>query len=110
MSPINAVAAYPPSLDERLEIGRQPRGVGLGASQPVPTTDSFGKLLDGLLGTVAAKDEVADSATRSLLLGDSNQLHQAVIAGAESDVAFTLMMEVRNKLLESYQELMRMQM
>ncbi len=110
MSPINTVTPFTLSPTERLEIVQQPKGIGLGASQAVPPTESFGKMLDGLLKTVIAKDEAADLATRSLLLGDSNQLHQAVIAGAEADVAFSLMVEVRNKLLESYQELMRMQL
>lgn len=109
MSPINAITGFNPAPVERPEIVRQPRGIGSGASQPVPPTASFGKMLDGLIGNVVAKDDVADSATRSVLLGDGTQLHQAVIAGAESDIAFSLMMEVRNKLLESYQELMRMQ-
>lgn len=109
MSPINPISVFGPSPVERPEVVLRPQGVGIGVSQPVPPADNFGKMLDGLLGTVAAKDDVADSATRSVLLGDGGQLHQAMIAGAESDVAFVLMVEVRNKLLESYQELMRMQ-
>jgi len=44
-----------------------------------------------------------------VLLGDSDQLHTSVIAMQEASVAFTMMVEVRNKLVESYQELMRMQ-
>ena len=36
-------------------------------------------------------------------------MHQAMIAMEEASVSFQLMAEVRNKLLESYQELMRMQ-
>jgi flagellar hook-basal body complex protein FliE len=36
-------------------------------------------------------------------------LHQAMIAMEEASVSFQLMVEVRNRLLESYQELMRMQ-
>jgi flagellar hook-basal body complex protein FliE len=35
-------------------------------------------------------------------------LHQSVIAMQEASVAFNLMVQVRNKLVESYQELMRM--
>ena len=35
--------------------------------------------------------------------------HKSVIAMQEASVAFSLMVEVRNKLVESYQELMRMQ-
>ena len=47
--------------------------------------------------------------TTQVLMGDSGQLHQSVIAMQEASVAFSLMVQVRNKLVESYQELMRMQ-
>lgn len=69
----------------------------------------FGQMLDGLVGTVESKSAAAQAATRKVLLGDSDQLHQSVIAMQEASVAFTMMVEVRNKLVESYQELMRMQ-
>lgn len=51
------------------------------------------------------------TAMRSVVLGEGGQLHQAIIAGAEAeaDAAFALMVEVRNKLLEPYKELMRVQ-
>jgi flagellar hook-basal body complex protein FliE len=45
-----------------------------------------------------------------LLAGKNVSLHQTVIAMEEAQVSFQLMVEVRNKLLESYQELMRMQL
>jgi len=41
--------------------------------------------------------------------GEPIPLHQAVIAMEEASVSFQLMVEVRNKLLEAYQELMRLQ-
>ena len=44
-----------------------------------------------------------------LLSGEDIPLHRAVIAMEEAGVAFQLMVEVRNRLLEGYQELMRMQ-
>ena len=74
-----------------------------------PQSDGFGKMLDGLVSTVDAKEAQANERTRQVLLGDSNQLHQSVIAMQEASVAFSLMVEVRNKLVDSYQELMRMQ-
>jgi flagellar hook-basal body complex protein FliE len=43
-----------------------------------------------------------------VLVGDQGQLHQSVIAMQEASVAFSLMVEVRNKLVDSYQEIMRM--
>src|SRR4051794_29189298 len=69
----------------------------------------FGQMLDGLVATVESKQGAANDITRKVLLGDSDQLHQSVIAMQEASVAFTMMVEVRNKLVESYQELMRMQ-
>lgn len=72
-------------------------------------TEGFGQLLDGVVGTVVSKQEAAQTATRQVLLGESDQLHQSVIAMQEASVAFSMMVEVRNKLVESYQELMRMQ-
>jgi flagellar hook-basal body complex protein FliE len=51
----------------------------------------------------------ADSLTKKVLLGDTDQLHQSVIAMQEASVSLSLMVQVRNKLVDSYQELMRMQ-
>jgi len=74
-----------------------------------PRTEGFGEMLDGLVGVTATKQSQAAELTKRVLLGESDQLHQSVIAMQEASVAFTLMVEVRNKLVESYQELMRMQ-
>lgn len=72
-------------------------------------SQGFGGLIDGLVGAVQARETAADQATRNVLLGHTGQLHQSVIAMQEASVAFSMMVEVRNKLVESYQELMRMQ-
>ena len=72
-------------------------------------TEGFGKMLDGLVASVDAKAAHATALTQQVLLGDSDQLHQSVIAMQEAGVSFSLMVEVRNNLIESYQELMRMQ-
>ncbi len=66
-------------------------------------------MLDGLVSAVNTKQAAADKITQSVLLGDSGQLHQSVLAMQEASVSLSLMVEVRNKLVESYQELMRMQ-
>lgn len=76
---------------------------------PPPSTQGFGQMLDGLVSTVNAKEAQAADLTKRVLLGESDQLHQSVVAMQEASVAFSLMVEVRNKLVDSYQELMRMQ-
>jgi flagellar hook-basal body complex protein FliE len=71
-------------------------------------TGSFGRVFDQMISAVDAKQDEAAAVTRDVLLGKNDQLHQSVIAMQEASVAFQLMVEVRNKVVESYQELMRM--
>jgi flagellar hook-basal body complex protein FliE len=80
-----------------------------GGPHTAAPSDGFGQMLDGLVGTVQAKQDAAGALTRKVLMGETDQLHQSVIAMQEAGVAFSMMVEVRNKLVESYQELMRMQ-
>ena len=44
-----------------------------------------------------------------MVTGEVTEVHDVMIAAKESQLAFELLVEVRNKLLESYQEIMRMQ-
>jgi len=70
---------------------------------------SFQNLLGDLVKDVSRKQAVAGETVNGLLSGKNVSLHQAMISMEEASVSFQLMVEVRNKLLESYQELMRMQ-
>jgi flagellar hook-basal body complex protein FliE len=70
---------------------------------------TFSKTLDRMVADVSGKQATASEAIAGLMSGQSVPLHQAMIAVEEASVSFQLMVEVRNKLLESYQELMRMQ-
>jgi len=74
-----------------------------------PPGASFGNLLSQMVNEVGAKQAAAGDAVSGVLSGQNVSLHQAMIAMQEANVSFQLMVEVRNKLLESYQELMRMQ-
>src|SRR5262249_27067409 len=84
-------------------------------SQPSEVTpgqssgDSFGNVLGKLISDVNTKQNAATAAVDGLQSGQAVPLHQAVIAMEEANVSFQLMVEVRNKLLDSYQEMMRMQ-
>ena len=69
----------------------------------------FGDVLNQFVGEVNSKQMASTQAVNDLLSGKDIPLHQAMIAMQEAGVAFQLMVEVRNKLLEGYKELMRMQ-
>jgi flagellar hook-basal body complex protein FliE len=79
------------------------------ASSVQPIGDGPGSLLGGLVREVNAKSAASSQTVNALLSGGNVSLHQAMIAMEEASVSFHLMVEVRNRLLESYQELMRMQ-
>ena len=97
--PSNVIA--PVRLDEIQRPVHAPAGKPAGAG--------FGEMLEGFVQDVSDKQTEAADITKKVLTGESGQLHQSVIAMQEASVAFGLMVEVRNKLVESYQELMRMQ-
>ena len=80
-----------------------------GVAEAGASNTSFGHMLGNLVGEVNAKQATAGAAMEGLLKGQNVSLHQAMIAMEEASVSFQLMAEVRNKLLDSYQELMRMQ-
>lgn len=87
----------------------------LQTGMPLPQMDKtsqaapFDNVLGRMVGEVNAKQISAGEAVKGLLSGQGVSMHQAMIAMEEASVSFQLMAEVRNKLLESYQELMRMQ-
>ena len=82
---------------------------------PIPITETgnagsaFSQLVGKLVSDVSVKQTEAGQAWQGVLSGQGVPLHQAVIASEEAAVSFQLMVEVRNKLMESFQELMRMQ-
>lgn len=85
---------------------------GATASTSLGTTvqpASFSNILERAVHEVDAKMHTAETEKTKLLTGETNNVHQSMIAVQESSVAFSLMVEVRNKLVDSYQELMRMQ-
>jgi flagellar hook-basal body complex protein FliE len=51
----------------------------------------------------------ADQSIEDLVTGNSDDIHSTMIAVQKADVSFRLLMAVRNKLLDAYDEVMRMQ-
>jgi len=84
------------------EVGAAPSAGGVSGQ-------SFGRILHQFVDGINDTQKTAEMETRKVLLGQSDNLHQAMIASEESGVAFRLMVEVRNKLVEGFQEVMRMQ-
>ena len=85
---------------------------GLGSTSVTgtqPAQSSFSSMLGQMVQDVSAKQGVAAQSLQDLQSGQNVSLHQTMIAMEEASVSFQLMVEVRNHLLDSYQEIMRMQ-
>lgn len=58
---------------------------------------------------VNRKQMESDRAVEQLQSGQAKNLHEVMIAMEEADISMRLMVQMRNKMVESYQEIMRMQ-
>lgn len=69
----------------------------------------FGEMLKDAISTVNELQKESDQQVQKLMTGESQDLHNTVIAMQKADLSFQMMMQVRNKIVAAYQEIMRMQ-
>jgi len=67
----------------------------------------FGGMLAKSLGQLGALQDDVKQKTRGLVLGEDVELHDVMLATSKSEVAFNLMIEVRNKLVDAWEKLSR---
>ncbi|NNE44631.1 MAG: flagellar hook-basal body complex protein FliE [Gemmatimonadetes bacterium] len=82
--------------------------LGRPAATPPPTNDFRDTLVSAMKEINGLQMQAGENVTR-VTSGENVDLHEVMISSAEAGVAFDLMMEIRNKLLEAYQEVQRMQ-
>jgi flagellar hook-basal body complex protein FliE len=70
---------------------------------------SFSNVLKDKIGEINKLQLDADAAIAKVELSDSGSIHEAMIAMEKASISFKTMLQVRNKMLEAYQEVMRMQ-
>ncbi len=84
----------------------------LGTTPPAAPSGSgasFASLIDRLAGSAAESHGAAESAVRDLALGRTENLHGVMMQVAQADLSFRLILEIRNRLTEAYQDIMKMQ-
>lgn len=69
---------------------------------------AFDDMLNGFLKDVNHMQNYADQSIQKMVAGEVKDVHQVMLAVGEAKVAFNLMLEIRNKTLEAYNELIRM--
>jgi len=68
----------------------------------------FDNMLVKAMGDVNRQYAEADQAARDLVAGRSQDVHQVMINTEKADVSFRLLMQVRNKIVAAYENIMRM--
>jgi flagellar hook-basal body complex protein FliE len=69
--------------------------------------ESFGQMLKSFVQDVNGLQHNSADMEKKFLTGEVTDVHQVMLAAEEASVAFELLMEIRNKLLESYKEIIR---
>ena len=71
--------------------------------------NSFSDMVQDAINSVDESQKTADQSIEDIVMGKSDNIHEAMINMQKSQLSFQLMMEIRNKAVETYQELSRMQ-
>ena len=90
-----------PLIDARTPRPARPSQIGDGAS--------FQDVLKDAVGEVQNLQNEADMAIKKLVSGEIKDVTEAMVAIERADVSFQTMMAVRNKIVQAYEEIMRMQ-
>ena len=93
----------------RNEAGGRISGVAEKVASTETSPVSFGEMLNDSVKAVNETQKSAASLAQSFERGDKNvSLAEVMVASQKANVSFTAMVEVRNKMIDAYQEVMRM--
>jgi len=84
-------------------------GVFSGSEATNSSKSSFSEWLQKEISAANTQINTADNNLRQYALGTTDNLHQVMMSIEQAKTSFELVMQVRNRLLEGYQEIMRMQ-
>lgn len=90
---------------------RETRDNGIRGDVLTPQTEqkSFGDTLKAAVNSVNELQKTADVKMEELATGKAESIPDVMIAAEKADIALKLMVQVRNKIIEAYQEVMKMQ-
>jgi len=71
---------------------------------------NFGEIFSNALNTVSKAQKSSEQMSNILATGKIDDLHTVMIEGSKAELALQFTLQVRNKILDAYNEIMRMQM
>jgi flagellar hook-basal body complex protein FliE len=96
------------TIDSPISISLQPPKVS-DTSAVSKSAAGFGDMLSSMMGKVNETQINGDQAIEKLQSGDAKHLHEVMIAVEEADISLRMLVQMRNKALTAYEEIMRMQ-
>ncbi|NPV06700.1 MAG: flagellar hook-basal body complex protein FliE [Anaerolineae bacterium] len=84
-------------------------GAGSKVAASSPSGPSFGAVLERALDSLDALAQESDRLAEAFAAGEDVEVHQVMLAMQETQIAFELAVQVRNRIVDAYQEIMRMQ-
>lgn len=109
MSISRASSAAQEVLAQMREIQSESRRMGnLSDSQATKNGPSFMDHLKSGISEVNDMQKKADHMAMEVAAGKSENLHETMLATTQAEITFNLMVQLRNRALEAYQEVMRM--
>lgn len=107
---MDKLQGLPRQYRELLDSIKSNEGAVKPPSQGEKTSETdFKDVIGNFIKDVDKMQKVSDEAIKDYATGEITDIHEVMIAAEEANLSFQLMMEVRNKLVESYREIMRMQ-
>jgi flagellar hook-basal body complex protein FliE len=91
-----------------MPTGLEPNSIGGGMTSP-SDSGGFGDVLKNAISQVSTLQTGAETQVNTLLQGGNADMSQVMISVEKADVAFQLMMQVRNKIVSAYQDIEKMQ-
>lgn len=80
---------------------------GIQKTQPEQKTEAFSSMLKGYLSDVNEMQFKADEKIQGFITGKVTSVDEVMTTVQEANMAFQLLLQIRNKLVDAYQEIMR---
>jgi flagellar hook-basal body complex protein FliE len=79
------------------------------ASAAAGQPGDFQNVLSSAIGSIESLRNSASDSVQKFLTGQNEELHTTILATQKAELAFELGLQVRNKVVDAYQEIMKMQ-
>jgi len=77
---------------------------------PASASDAFGTILSNAMGSVQGLQDKSQQSISKLLSGEGGELHEVALDAQKAQLGFEMFLQVRNKVVAAYQQVMQMQL